>query len=79
MGHGKFSKSKWATVIKRLGTTALEHGLEESKLSAWEERDNTLKILKDFMKDGLLFDDLELDSIQIADIHRLPLRALFKN
>ena len=24
MGHGKFSESKWATVIKRLGTTVLE-------------------------------------------------------
>ena len=41
----------------------LVHGLEENKLSAWQKRDNTLKIFEDFMKDGLVFDDLDLNSI----------------
>ena len=57
----------------------LVHGLKENKLSAWEKRDDTLEIFKDFMKDGLLFDDLELDSIQTAHLHRLAQRPWLKN
>ena len=63
---------------KRFRTTVLEHGLEENKLLPWENRDDTLKIFEDFMKDGLLFDELELDFIQIADIHRLHQKPLFE-
>ena len=51
------------------------HGIEES--DAWETLEKTKKLIYNFMKDGLLIDDLL--TICLADYHRLPQEPIFKN
>ena len=55
----------------------LIHGLEEDRNSAWETRQETLKIIHQFMRKGL---NIENPSrFVFADYHRLPQRPLHKN
>ena len=60
---------------KRLNV--LFHGLEENSNSAWETRDETLKILQNFMKEGLNI--ANPSQIALADYHRLPREPTYKN
>ena len=55
----------------------LFHGLEENSNSAWETRDETLKILQNFMKEGLNI--ANPSQITLADYHRLPQQPTYKN
>ena len=48
----------------------LFHGLDEEVNSVWETRNETLKILHQFMRDGLNITDPS--NIALADFHRLP-------
>ena len=55
----------------------LIHGLKEDRNSAWETREETLKIIHQFMREDL---NVENPSrFVFADYHRLPQRPLCKN
>ena len=53
----------------------LIHGLPENEESPWEERETTLEVYKNFIKNELLIQDPS--EIRIADIHRLPQRPVY--
>ena len=55
----------------------LIHGLEEDRNSAWETRQETLKIILQFMREGLKIENPS--RFVFADYHRLPQRPLYKN
>ena len=55
----------------------LFHGLEENSNSAWKTRDETLKILQNFMKEGLNI--ANPSQIALADYHRLRQQTTYKN
>ena len=56
---------------KRLNS--LIHGVEEEKELVWEDKTQTLVKLNKFLKEGL---QIELSSLQLVDMHRLPQRLL---
>ena len=55
----------------------LFHGLEENSSSAWETRDETFKILQNFMKEDVNI--AKPSQIALADYHRLPQQPTYKN
>ena len=58
----------------------LFYGLEENSNSAWETRDETFKILQNFMKEGLNNEHCKNPSqFALADYHRLPQQPTYKN
>ena len=42
-----------------------------------ENRDTTVKLLNNFLTDGLKIDDPDPDELPLVDIHRLPQRPLY--
>ena len=58
---------------KRLNV--LIHGIVEDQENPWENRDTTVKLLNNFLTDGLKIDDP--DELPLVDIHRLPQRPLY--
>ena len=54
----------------------LIHGLEESAASTWETKEQTTQIFHEFLSKGL---DINSNSMNIIDIHRLPQRPVFAN
>ena len=55
----------------------LIHGLEEDHSSAWESRQETLKTIHKFMREGLCIENPS--RFVFADYHRLPQRPVYKN
>ena len=55
----------------------LIHGFEEDRNSAWVTRQETLKIIHQFMREGLKIENPS--RFVFADYHRLPQRPLYKN
>ena len=52
-------------------------GIPESSDNVWEAPIKTLRLIHNFINDGLKISDPM--AIQLADYHRLPQRPLFKN
>ena len=54
----------------------LIHGLKENEMNEFESRNETYALFTKFLQEAL---GLGPDSIQLADIHRLPQHTIFKN
>ena len=54
----------------------LVHGIEEQPVTVWENKVQTQMKLYEVFKEGL---DIDLNSIKLVDIHRLPLRPIYDN
>ena len=55
----------------------LLHGFKESDKSAWETRDETLKIIQNFLREGLKV--MQPAEIALTYFHRLPQQPVLKN
>ena len=75
----KEQKNKSNRIMQELYSKRLNlliHGLKENKMNEFESRKETYALFTRFLQEAL---SLGLDSIQLADIHRLPQHTISKN